>query len=212
VILILVYFLNLILYNPTGTLDMANNLKFKIKKTAFLIIDLQNDFCQKNSNYCRLGYPVKQNCRIAQKIEKIIKKFQNKKILIFFVISNYNNYKIKGIKCGYCLKNTQGIKPYFGKAIAGKIILKKTHDGFYKTELDYYLKKNGIKNLIISGISTSVCVDTTARAAVCRGYNVVILKDAVVSRNQTLHRFALKNFSENFGYVMNSKDTINLIN
>ena len=67
-----------------------------------------------------------------------------------------------------------------------------------------------MKNLIISGISTSVCIDTTARSAVCRGYNVIILKDAVASRNRMLHRFALENFAENFGYVTNSKNiTIN---
>lgn len=190
---------------------MESNLDLKAKETALLIVDIQNDYCTEGSHYHKLGYPIRKNCRIAQKIKKVINALHDKKIKIYYLISNYDDYKIKGVSCGYCQKNTLGAEPYIIREKADRIIIKNTHDGFYKTKLDYYLKKDCIKNLIISGISSSVCVDTTARAAVCRGFDVVILEDAVISRNHMFHKFALKNFADNFGYVMYSKKIFNLI-
>lgn len=173
-------------------------------RTALLVIDLQNDFCTANSRYAKLGYPVYDNARLAINIQNIVNKLRGLKVGIFYLISHYDHYKIKGVKCSYCLAGSYGARPYLNPDTKDVILIKKTHDGFYHTKLNYYLKKNSIKNLIIIGISTSVCVDTTARSAVCRGYNTIILEDGVTSRDLKLHRFALENFAKNFGYVTSS--------
>ena len=49
--------------------------------------------------------------------------------------------------------------------------------GFYQTELDNVLKKLGIKHLIFTGCTTSVCVDSTIRDAMFRDYQPVLLAD-----------------------------------
>ena len=49
--------------------------------------------------------------------------------------------------------------------------------GFYKTELDEVLKKLGVRNLIITGCTTSVCVEATIRDAMYRDYLPVLLAD-----------------------------------
>lgn len=181
------------------------------KNTALIIIDIQKDFCTKWSAYNKLGYPIKHNIILAKKINKLIERFKNKGIQIYYLISNYDDFIIKGNKCEFCLSKNIGSESYLPEEKANRIIVKKTLDGFYNTKLNFFLKKDKVKNILIAGISTPVCVDSTARSAVCRGYNVAILSDLVSSRNKKFHRFALDNFRENFGKVDNSNDILKKI-
>ncbi len=180
----------------------------KSNRTALLVIDIQNDFCLQNSSYNKLGYPVKQNIKLANKVDKLINRFKDKKVKIYYILSNYDNYIINNKKCGFCFKNSDGAESFLSKTRADRIIKKTTHDGFYKTKLDYFLKKDNIKTILLTGISTSVCVDSTARSAVYRGFNTIIIRDGVTSRDKNLHNFSLNNFKVNFGDVQTSKNIL----
>ena len=169
--------------------------------TVLLVIDIQNDFCTEGSIYNKNGYPVIQNQKIAKKIKKAVENLREKGVGVYYLISDYSNYYIQGKKCNFCLEGTTGAKSFLNKDQADRIIIKKTHDGFWKTKLDYFLKLDNIKNILVAGISTSVCVDTTARSGVIRGYKVTILEDCVASKNKQMHECSLKNFKDNFGFV-----------
>jgi nicotinamidase-related amidase len=58
------------------------------------------------------------------------------------------------------------------------VIQKNTPDAFYKTNLCEKLESKGIRNLIVAGLQTEYCVDTTCRRAFSLGYNVTLVKDA----------------------------------
>lgn len=60
----------------------------------------------------------------------------------------------------------------------GIVIHKTASDSFYQTELAAKLAELEVKNLILTGIKSERCVDTTARAAVSRGFNVLLVADA----------------------------------
>jgi ureidoacrylate peracid hydrolase len=57
------------------------------------------------------------------------------------------------------------------------VIYKNRFSGFYRTELDAILKRMGIRNLVVTGCTTSVCVDSTIRDAMFRDYPCVLLAD-----------------------------------
>ena len=62
------------------------------------------------------------------------------------------------------------------------IVVEKNKDsGFYETELDNILKQNDVDTVIITGMQTQICVQTTAADAFFRGYNVWVPTDGVVS-------------------------------
>ena len=62
---------------------------------------------------------------------------------------------------------------------AGETILhKRASDSFYETPLQDVLSTRGIKHLVITGCRTEMCVDTTSRVAISRGYDVTLVKDA----------------------------------
>ncbi len=177
--------------------------------TALIVIDMQNDFCAEDSKYHLMGYPVEQNIELAGRIEKKLNSFRRKGIIIAHILANYDNYRIKGKPCSFCLPKEQGSASYLKINKKDKVIIKTTPDGFYNTNLESFLKNNKIKNILIAGISTSVCVDSTARSGAIRGYRVIILEDMVASKNKKLHKFSLENFADNFGFVEKSDSILN---
>jgi nicotinamidase-related amidase len=66
----------------------------------------------------------------------------------------------------------------------GDVIVEKTKDsGFYETELNDRLQEAGIDTLVVTGLQTQICVQTTAADAFFRGYNVWVNSDCVISDN-----------------------------
>ena len=72
------------------------------------------------------------------------------------------------------------------------VFQKRRPDGFVGTDFDLMLRSNGVRTLLIGGVATEGGVEGTARSARNLGYDVVVLKDCVGSRNRELHELALK--------------------
>lgn len=88
------------------------------------------------------------------------------------------------------------------KPVPGEIVLRKTTiSAFTSTGLDSLLRTLGVTDLVFVGISTNMCVDTTARDAADRGYRCVLVEDACAAAKEEYHRFALLNFQRLFGRV-----------
>ncbi|MGZ8435131.1 MAG: cysteine hydrolase [Candidatus Binatia bacterium] len=83
---------------------------------------------------------------------------------------------------------------------------KRRPDGFIGTDLDLMLRSNGIKTILIGGVATEGGVEGTARSARNHGYDVVVLKDCVGSRNRELHEMALKLMEQTFFEVVTAAD------
>jgi ureidoacrylate peracid hydrolase len=69
------------------------------------------------------------------------------------------------------------ILPALAPASSDVVVYKHRFSGFFDTELDAILKKRGIQSLIITGCTTSVCVESTIRDAMFRDYACVLLED-----------------------------------
>jgi ureidoacrylate peracid hydrolase len=90
------------------------------------------------------------------------------------------------------------------------IVLYKTRfSGFYETELDATLKRHAVKNLIVTGCTTSVCVESTVRDAMFRDYRCVLLSDCMAEvvgddLPRTNHEASLFLIQSRFGWVTDS--------
>ena len=72
------------------------------------------------------------------------------------------------------------------------VFQKRRPDGFVGTDLDLILRSNGVRTILIGGVATEGGIEGTARTARNLGYDIVVLKDCVGSRNRELHELALK--------------------
>lgn len=95
---------------------------------------------------------------------------------------------------------------------SGEYIVDKNSSGaFNSTGIDQILRNMGVQSLVITGIATEMCVETTARDASDRGFNVVIAEDATATFEPKSHIASLYNFAKSYGLVRSADEVIQLI-
>jgi nicotinamidase-related amidase len=94
----------------------------------------------------------------------------------------------------------------------GELVVNKTTYGtFSSTGLDHALRSLGITTLVVGGVVTNVCVETTARDAADRGYDVVLLDDGCAAFSPEIHEATLLSFQGPFGRVRTVDEVLALL-
>ena len=87
-------------------------------------------------------------------------------------------------------------------------IHKQTWNAFYRTPLHDELQRLGVTQLVLAGVSTSIGVEGTARAAAERGYNVTFATDAMTDRVAAAHENSLKHIFPRLGELATTKEVL----
>ncbi|CAN0888275.1 Nicotinamidase 2 [Linum grandiflorum] len=85
---------------------------------------------------------------------------------------------------------------------AGEIIEKNTYSAFAGTGLQEKLEEMGVEEVIVAGVMTNLCCETTAREAFVRGFRVFFSADATATSDLELHESTLKNLAYGFAYLV----------
>ena len=93
-----------------------------------------------------------------------------------------------------------------------EIIIKSQYDAFYDTDLNEILQANNIEQLIITGVMTHLCCESTARSAFVRGYNVFFPIDGTATYNEEFHYATLTNLAHGFANITLIENLIQAIN
>ncbi len=180
-----------------------------MKNSILIIVDYQNDLVAPNGKVAKkIGKKLlKKSQDISIKIQPLIDKWHKENNTVLFLSSDYNlkfykgsfkKHKDKSAYGNVAIKGTKGHELYkLHSNKNDKFIVKNYFDGFYKTKLDEYLKKQKSNNIFICGINTDVCVFHTAIGAMNRGYNVYVIEDATASisdRNKKIFLEYLKSY------------------
>ena len=96
------------------------------------------------------------------------------------------------------------LKPRSGESVINKT----TIGAFASTGIDHLLRSMGKDQLYMSGVSTNMCVDTTAREAADRGYAVTLIEDACGTTHEDLHNATITNFQRLFGRVISTESAL----
>ena len=146
-------------------------------KEALLIIDVQNDYFPGGSN--ELFRPLEA----VKRIQELIAESRSCGRPVVY-IQHFNppndTFFLEGT---FGAEISERIRPQ----PEDKIIIKRYPNSFLETELDAYLKSLQVDTLIICGMMTHMCVDTTVRAAMDYGYQVKLVADACATMNLTLN-------------------------
>lgn len=95
---------------------------------------------------------------------------------------------------------------------SGDLVLRKEHySAFRHTRLESWLRKAGVSTLVLAGVMTHICVDTTARDAFMRGFDVVIAADACASNSVWLHLTSLLGLSDAVASVVPAQDLVDAL-
>ena len=135
--------------------------------TALVIIDVQLGMFEESN-------PVYEGRKLLNAIKALISQARESSILIIYIQHDggSDNHPLRPDKPGW------SIHPEVYPAASDVIIRKRHPDSFQETSLQNELERLDIKHLVVAGIQTQYCVDTTCRRAYSLGYDVTLVQDA----------------------------------
>lgn len=194
--------------------------------TALLIVDIQNDFCAEGGFLHRAragsGGPeirADDNFRVAANIDALAAAARAAGALVVWLRSIYDfkyladaHIAKRGGQEGLCNEGSWGAEFFRIRPLPGDLVVDKhTFSGFHGTDLHQRLQARGIRTLVMTGVATNVCVDSTLREGFFLGYNIVVAEDCVGSSNRAGHEGTLSTVRINIGTVMPSAALLPLL-
>jgi nicotinamidase-related amidase len=179
---------------------------------------MQTDFCGKGGYIDGLGYDLSASRACIEPINRVLSLFRKKG---FWVLHTREGHRPdladlpanKRWRSRVLVRGEPGweIIPELAPLDGESIIDKPGKGSFCATDLDLILRQRGVRNLVLTGITTDVCVHTTMREANDRGYECVILGDCCAATDPGNHAAALKMVTMQngvFGAISNSSSLI----
>ncbi|HSC06710.1 MAG TPA: isochorismatase family cysteine hydrolase [Steroidobacteraceae bacterium] len=209
--------------------------EFDPKTTAFVLIDFQRDFVEPGGFGEALGNNVSLLRRAIAPTKQVLDAVRKKHLLVIHTREGHRPdladlpeaKKLRGrLKAGIGDPGPMGrilVRGERGHGIIdelapkpGEPVVDKPGKGaFYATDLDSMLHNRGIRQLVVCGVTTEVCVNTTVREANDRGYDCLVLEDCVGSYFPEFQASALAMIKAQggiFGWVSNSGRFLEALN
>jgi bifunctional isochorismate lyase/aryl carrier protein len=174
-----------------------HNIDFLPERSALLIIDMQKYFLESSS---RAYIPSAET--ILPGVKKLISIYSKKSLPVIFTLHS-NTKENEGMMGKWWPKLLCEGSPESNivselEVPEGIVIEKNQYDAFYNTNLEKILQEKNISQVIICGVMTNVCCETTARSAFVRGFEVFFTVDGTATYNEDHHMSTLMNLSYGF--------------
>lgn len=211
-------------------------------KTAVIVVDMENDFGAKGGMFDRAGLDIVNIQKVVKPTAAVLSAAREAGMKIIYLKMGFkpdlSDLGTEGspnrvrhqlymhVGDSITAPNGRGsrilVRDSWGTSIVpelqpekGDIELYKTRfSGFYKTALDSTLKQLGVTYLIVTGCTTSICVESTVRDAMFRDYSAIVLRDCVAEPagpefTHNNHETSLYIMQRMYGWVSSSTDFIN---
>jgi len=181
-------------------------MRFRPEKAALLVIDMQNFFLSPESpTYTCSG------AAVLPVVQKLVRAFrQAGRPVVFTRHVHHPGGLDAGIMEwwweGMCLEGTpeSEIHPGLAPRPGEKVVLKHRYSAFYNTDLETVLRCLEVEQLVITGVMTNLCCESTARDAYFRDYKVFFTADGTGTVSDEMHVASLLNLAFGFALVTSS--------
>jgi ureidoacrylate peracid hydrolase len=190
--------------------------------TAVLVVDMQRAFFDNNDSLGRAGLDVTPLRAAIPGCVKLVDMARSNEVPVIFTRYVYSvgmvdfgpirgkkaQERVNSNSLGYGTEEVE-IIPELGVRSTEVVIDKSRPSSFYATRLEPVLNGLGVRNLVICGVTTNICVETTARDAGQRDYGTYVVRDAVAEFTKERNDHALFTIDWSFGQVVELADIEN---
>ncbi len=182
--------------------------KLDLMKAALLVLDMQNYFTDYNSH----AFIPSVQC-IIKPIQRIIKKMAllDRPIIFTRHVTSGQEKDLMRLwwrdSISIDEKESEIIKEL--QADQGTKIIKNHYSAFMNTELENMLNKSEISQVLITGVMSHLCCETTLREAFMRGFEPFFIVDATATYTEQLHLGTIRAVSHGFGVCLSSEEILN---
>ncbi len=190
--------------------------KLNPESTALIIIDMQKDFCCEGGTFHKRGFDIRSAQKLAKRLNMFLKEAREVlKHIIHLPMIKKPEFTSPLVDDLYSRINIERsydstlAEPYEVIPQPGDIVIPKhKYSGFVSTYLDPFLRSKRINTLIISGLATNVCVESTARDGFMREYHIVIPSDLTEGTSTEAKKWSLSNLDMFFAEVVSSGEIL----
>lgn len=208
---------------------MLDTLEKKVdpRHAALIVVDVQNDFCAAGGMMDREGHDLDRIQSMVPRLVRLIGAAREVGMFIVYIQSIYglagNEYlseswleqasrRRNGSYTEYpvCAEGSwnfafyEGIEPMENEVVVNK----RRFSAFEGTALDLILRSKGIRSVLMTGVATNVCVETTAREAFVKDYYIVLVEDCAGTYSREEHEMTVQNIDKYFGQVVTHDEVI----
>jgi ureidoacrylate peracid hydrolase len=189
--------------------------------SALVVVDMQNGFCHPAGSFAKLGLPVDRLAGAVPGCARLVDAARAAKVPVIFTRYVYQpSYADGGVVTDLLLPQMKEVGSLAAGSwdaeivselapAAGDVVIDKSrYSAFYGTRLEPVLTSAHIDSLVIAGVTTNMCVETTARDASQRDYYTFVVSDATAEFEQDRHDHALTAIGFGFGWVVSVDDVL----
>ena len=190
--------------------------EIKPEESALIVVDMQEDFVNPNNPMC-----VPEAYRQVPRIKTLIEACREIGVPVIYSAHNiagdccadfYEYWDL--VAAGAIKEGSEGADIYheiYPKPGERVIRVKHTYDSFAGTDLDYVLRDQDIKTIIICGTLTNFCCESTARTGYFLNYHVVFGSDVNATDNAMAHNATIRTMRRGFARVMDHQTIIDVL-
>jgi len=191
-----------------------SDLSYKKENSALIIIDMQNAFIRLEGSLSKMGLDTSRTSNAIEPIKRLKEEFKAQKLPVIYLQHTHRKDGLDAgliakvfppiMDLGHCIEGTWDgeIISELNPETNDYVVKKHRFSGFYNTQLEDVLRSLGIKRLVVTGIATNVCVESTIRDAFYRDYNVFVPREATASYTAEEEQGAFGNFQFAFARVV----------
>ena len=191
-------------------------------KTALIIVDVQNDFCHDQGVFGKRDFSLSHVDKAVSHLLPFMNQCRQYHLPIIFIRTIHSQWtdseswvgRMQGVarEMLICRPDSWGSEFYKVKPLTTDfVVTKHRFSGFVGTDLDLVLRSKGIETLLMTGVATNVCVETTARDGFSRDYRIILVEDCCAAYSPEEHASTVTNIRKYFGIVTNSEVLTELI-
>jgi ureidoacrylate peracid hydrolase len=185
--------------------------------SALIVVDVQNDFVSSEGGAAQRGEDVSAAQAMVPRLLRLIEEARRVGLTTIYVQTTHSEWtdtpswiyrKSQHKLLNSCREGTWGAEFYKGISPTPqeRIVIKHRYSAFINTDLNTVLRAKGIESVLVSGVATNVCVETTARDAYMYDYYVTMISDCAAAYDPKLHEGTLENIRRHFGLVASSDE------